>query len=509
MTTPRPQIVLGPPGTGKTTKLIGEVEAELARGTAPDRIGYVSFTRKAADEAAQRAMDRFQLTRQQLPYFRTLHSLCFQRLGLRRSDVMEEAKTKEFGDYAGVRITGRFSEDGTTAGFDLGDRIIHMINVARARQVDVRAQYDLDDDGLPWSRVAFVAEGLKRFKLEHGVIDYADMLEVFADGQGSGCGLEVLFVDESQDLSALQWRVVARLAEGCRRLIVAGDDDQAIYRWAGADVDRLITMAGDVSVLGQSWRVPRAVQAVADGLIRRVATRRAKPWKARRGEAGLVDKAQRISDVEFGAGEVLVLARNSHVIHRDVEPVLRRAGLVYERHGHPSIPAKVLQAIVSYERLRNGGVVSVTEARGVYEFLAVGSGVMRGHKQLPAFTDDAETVGVEALRARGGLALKELTPWHTALERLPAVDMSYVIAVRQRGESLTKRPRVRVSTIHGAKGGEADHVVLMTEMARRTMRELDRATDDELRVWYVGATRARQRLSIVESSDHRLACPWL
>ena len=55
-------IILGPPGTGKTTRLLTLVEEYLEMGISPDKIGYFSFTRKAAQEAIHRAARRFSMS---------------------------------------------------------------------------------------------------------------------------------------------------------------------------------------------------------------------------------------------------------------------------------------------------------------------------------------------------------------------------------------------------------------------------------------------------------------
>ena len=285
----RPEIILGPPGTGKTTKLLGMVDEELARGVPPDKIAYVSFTKRAAQEAVSRASEKFDLDREQLRYFRTLHSMCFNALGLSNADVFEGKKLIEFGDWIGVEMSEmRASDDGTLAGFTMGDRAMFMENLARVHCVSLREQYEQNHDNLRWSFVERVGRALEEYKRDHQLCDYTDMLVMFARSDWSP-PLEVLFVDEAQDLSILQWRVVEKLARSCRRVVIAGDDDQAIYRWAGAAVEHFVDMEGDVTVLGQSWRCPTSIQTLSQEMIGRVRHRRPKDWAPRAAE-GVLDR---------------------------------------------------------------------------------------------------------------------------------------------------------------------------------------------------------------------------
>tara|TARA_Y100000289_G_scaffold22741_1_gene22185 strand:- start:464 stop:706 length:243 start_codon:yes stop_codon:yes gene_type:complete len=71
------------------------------------------------------------------------------------------------------------------------------------------------------------------------------------------------------------------------------------------------------------------------------------------------------------------------------------------------------------------------------------------------------------------------------------------MSVRRRGERiLTGSPRIRISTIHKAKGGEADNVVLFLDSTKACVESLDQ--DSEIRTFYVGATRAKQSLHLIE-----------
>lgn len=487
-----PEIIIGSPGCGKTEALLGLVEDELAAGTEPERIGLLTFTKRGAGEAASRAATKFSLSRTRLRYFRTLHSLCFQAGNYANGDVLEGKKLVEFGDWLGVRTSeGFFSDEGSSFGYEAGDRALFMENLARVRCVPLRQQYDEDCDGLSWSLVDRVSRGLLEFKKSRHLVDYTDMLSNFVAG-GWRPELDVLLVDEFQDTSQLQWRAIQKLAETCRRFVIAGDDDQAIYRWAGADVDNFVAMPGRVRVLGQSWRVPVAVQHLALDIISRVRSRRPKEWLARP-EKGELARVQRFSDADVEGDDVLILGRNA-VVLRPVMEYLRREGAIFEWRGRSSVSGETLEAVVLWERLRSGESVTVDEARRCYALMTSGKGVKRGHKLLPGMRGD-DPVRVDDLELRGGLLTRAI--WHEALDRLSPEERLYMVRARKKGEKLRSKPRIRVSTIHGAKGGQAAAVVLLRDVAPRTAREALVLREDEARVWYVGATRAQHSLTVV------------
>ena len=498
-----PEIILGPPGTGKTTTLIGMVEDELAAGVPPSRIAYLSFTRRAAEEAISRATQKFDgMRKTDFPHFRTLHSLCFKTMGLSSSGILEGKRLEEFGRLVGYKITGRFSlEDGTVFGFEKGDRLLFMENLARVRGVPLRTVYDEDSDELSFHEVERFARTLAQYKQDQGVIDFTDMLMEFVNSDIE-IDIDVLLIDEAQDLSLLQWMVVWKLAKSVRRFVIAGDDDQAIYRWAGADVDTLVQMQGDVRVLDQSWRVPREVQKIASSIVGRIRTRRPKKWRPR-DEDGEVRWHPSLESVDLSGPDILVLGRNRYIL-REFESTIRSLGYLFEFQGARSIRPSTLDAVITWERVRQDrdGVTTLA-CRKMYDLLSVGKGFKRGHKTLPQLDDDCDCVTYQMLAERGGLLVTKDKMWFDALDRLPLTDIAYIRAARRRKENLLAPPRIRLSTIHGIKGGEAAEVVLITDMAARTMQEARKNPDDECRVWYVAVTRAREKLHIVAPQTTR------
>jgi len=134
-------IVLGPPGTGKTETLLREVEKYL-KTTDPNRIGYFSFTQKAANEGRERAMKKFNLTEDDLPYFRTLHSLAFRRLGIKKENVMQRKHYADVGKQTGIRVDYNEWDDDQTGLFTTNSDYLRIIQLARLRGITPEQQYN-------------------------------------------------------------------------------------------------------------------------------------------------------------------------------------------------------------------------------------------------------------------------------------------------------------------------------------------------------------------------------
>ena len=489
--------VFGPPGTGKTTYLLNTVDNLLTNGVAACRIGYFAFTRKAAHEAKERAYKRFQHLdfKRDLANFRTLHSLAYARMGIQSARIASAEHFKEFAQLAKIEVNLDRGDESWEVRAD--HPILNVMNLARIKGSDLRAEYNNSNLKIEWEHFLYVHRMYRKYMNEKGLLDFTDLLEMFAEADDSYYpDLEVVIIDEAQDLSPLQWKIADRLIKRANKAYVAGDDDQAIFGWAGADVKALLTYPGDQLVLDQSYRIPKVVHDYSNKIVNRIKYRVPKTWKPRE-ETGELHFYHRYTDVSLIDGTWLILAPTNYLLN-SVHDYLKGLGILFERNGIRSIGEGPIEAVYAWEHLRNGKSITSKEIKSLYAYLGAES-IQRGFKKFVG--DPEESYDYDRLQREGGLTADRNLAWYDSLSRLSDANRIYIRASLRRGQSLRGTPRIRLSTIHGAKGGEADHVLLLTDLSTQFTAQQETNPDDVNRLLYVGLTRTRKSLHIIYPSD--------
>jgi len=284
------------------------------------------------------------------------------------------------------------------------------------------------------------------------------------------------------------------------RVYIAGDDDQAIFKWSGAQPEFLINLEGRREILNQSYRVPIAVHRVANSLVSRIENRVPKEYNAKPVSGFLERHIHRFDSVDLKHGSWLLLARTNYIADQLVME-LRDMGMYYEKFDNPSVSQKLVEAIRTWETLQKGDRVSFDQVKNLYSYFKLEKDVARGHKGLTG-VDEKKMFNIVDLTMEHGLKVEQQTPWHYALSLVSETMKVYVLSLLRNNEEIDFKPRIKVSTIHGAKGGEADNVMLLTDLTKRVEEGYLANPDDERRVFYVGATRAKQSLHLIASQSN-------
>jgi superfamily I DNA/RNA helicase len=487
-------IVLGPPGTGKTTTLLNEVDKYLKQ-TDPDKIGYFSFTQKAAYEARDRAMSKFNFSEKDLPYFRTLHSLAFRRLGIRKDEVMQRRHYEDLGKKANLVVDYHEYENEHTGLFTTKSDILRIIQLAKLRGITPEEQFNKQEHTqlVDIKTLKQFDHDLKQYKKDYNLIDFTDMITEFVKSDRSP-RFDVVFIDEAQDLSRSQWTMARSIWDKTQDTYIAGDDDQAIFRWAGADVDSFIAQTGKIVQLTQSYRIPQVVHDVASRIVNKIQHRLPKEWRPKT-QRGLLSYYDEFKNINMKHGNWLVLARTRFMLN-ELEEQLYAQGLYYENKYKTNREQDLYKAVTDWENVRKGVHINYDQLERIASYMS------NNHfeKQSLKYMDKDANYDMSGLRERAWLKTDKV--WYEALDQAPSRSIRYIRRMRENGEKLNSSPRITLSTIHGVKGGEQDNVVLLTDLSRNTQINYEKNPDDENRLFYVGATRSKQHLHIVRPKDN-------
>jgi superfamily I DNA/RNA helicase len=447
------KLIFGSPGTGKTDYLLRVLE-DLLKTYEPEEIAFVSFTREGANQGKQRAIDKFNFQEENFPFFRTLHSIAFRQAKIKGMDLIRKNHYRIFSEKMGMSFTGYYTEEFKNN----DDRYLFFNDVYRNNQTCGK-KYLNDLDPL---KIKYVSENYKKFKKVFNLFDFTDLIELFNE-KNKALPVKIAIVDEAQDLTSLQWRMVWTAFKNCDTVYIAGDDDQSIYQWSGADVNYFLDIAGDITILNKSHRLPSEVLTVANTIVKRIKNRVEKNTIPT-GKKGAVERINNLNSVEIKNNESYMFLTRNVCFLKDIENFLQDKGLLYFVKGEASFKIKDFCKIAQYKECQEKGDKTNKELDKIKPYL------IKNYNLKDSW----------------------LTNFNWSTEK-----KNYYNNVLKHKNTTFEDVLFRANTIHSSKGSEADNVVLLTDITRNVYNSMSNETSAEDRVFYVGATRAKKKLYIV------------
>ena len=493
--------IMGPPGTGKTYRLVNYyLKKELNEyNTDPEKIIYITFSNTAAEEAAERIMDLFPESK--LKYISTMHAM-----GTRESNI--DANTQLLTGKKWNRFKQEYREWINTSFETIVDAAgnpkyqdvhLQIIQYARSKLVSIedaavqlQKHHQVDID----TTLQLQAD-LKSFKDGTNMVEFYDMINKFVE-EDRCPPLDVIFLDEAQDLSPHQWKCFDYIKSKCKRGYMAGDDDQTIYGFQGADPNCFMEQEGERDDQEISRRVPRAVHREAVKILDQLSTRIDKKWIPRDAE-GAVYPNHTLDEIDFSKGEWMVLARTNKLLN-SISEHFYFLGVRFTGKTNKYLPNSILQAYQIWTRLNQGASVSPDEAKRVYDYLLYKKGhVARGYSDGKSVLRET-SVDLEQLKKEHGLLIEG--DWRQL--HFPDDTKDYMQTLLERGDNLMNKSRIQLMTLHGSKGKECENVCLFTDYGAEEGQDefiygsAYENPDAEHRLFYVGVTRTKQNLYIMQ-----------
>jgi DNA helicase-2/ATP-dependent DNA helicase PcrA len=341
-----------------------------------------------------------------------------------------------------------------------------------------------------------------------------------------------LFIDEVQDLYPLQQALIDNQFGSVKRIFLGGDDDQTIYEWAGAKPEYFLDMEGRVNdempelwddktgywedegvyILDQSWRMPNDILSLAKDTIKQVDSRQEKQIKPHHEGGEFIPLFQ--PDPE----------RVIQLINPEDTMILFRAKYQMSNFGEHLIDAGIPYS----DRFKTWKepVLKLRDALAVLksdEDYMTGGQASRLMEELPdsAFKHDTrrerlidqfapqKRIHVDSILGKVRYSRPtdygSLRRW---CNEFKTDDMNWYRerAVRnnltQHNEHLDPAG-IKLRTIHGSKGREADTVILPTDSTQSVLDNMPKGelSDAERRLYYVGMTRTKNRLVMCQGLD--------
>ena len=214
------KVLLASAGSGKTRRLIEEVATELETRRA-EEIAFVTFTRKGAEEGLRRVCSKLMYEPDDLPYFRTLHSLTFHALNYKGNQMFGKLDQRKFNKEFGYDVNRHEVSTGKVAP-TRDSKYLDFYDMERSGAMTSK---QLAESDIEYGYYKQIVKHYEEYKAREQKIDFFDCLIKYVQ-IGEPLPVKVAMIDECQDITALQWKVIEKAFFKAEKIIIAGDDKQ-------------------------------------------------------------------------------------------------------------------------------------------------------------------------------------------------------------------------------------------------------------------------------------------
>jgi len=525
--------VIGPPGTGKTTFLTKQV-ARSCEEYGSEAVLITSLTRSAAAEIAGRDLP---IPKENVG---TLHSFCFRALGSPKIAELNIKKWNEDNPDKSLSMPeGKDVSDGLldeASHNTVADALLQEVNLLRAYMVDQSAWPD---------KCKQFSKRWEAWKQENEFMDFTDLI---ANGIKalSVPDKKVIIADEVQDYSKLEMTLIRKIGERdtVEKFILAGDSDQLLYEWRGADPELFKqewVTPENRRVLKKSWRVPEAIHRVAKRWIEKIKDREPIEYEPKDAQ-GEVERAsgincmnkyqyrllEQIRENEKQRKRSMILTSCGYML-QPIISALRKEGILYHnpyrknrgdwnpltRKGISAVDRILAWTLADWDIWgKEARMWTVKDLQIAFEHMESKKLFLDGRKKefLSLRDSDAEATisqyhfckffNMDKLNK-----LFDMNDTDEFLDTLMAskrksYEYPMTIVKKQGFKRLKELPTVIVGSIHSVKGGEADIVYLFPDLSQKAAESFLSAKGKNAiyRTFYVGMTRAKEKLVLCNSS---------
>lgn len=519
----------GAPGTGKTTRLLHEITTLIeCHGHSKSDFVVTTFRRQMANELKTRlTWDKGE------GMINTIHGVCKSLAGI--NAVIEPKDKAAFCEsvkmpYA-IEAENRNDHEPSikNGSSKLGnlffDCLSFLVNNMYNDFFRVYRFSDVDKIGAivpdPEAFMEDMAKKYRTWKAEHGLYDFDDMLSMVHD-QRLIPDASVLVVDEFQDLTTLQYKIICMWAEHMDKVMIAGDPRQTLYGFWGANAKFFEEHEGEQVILPVSYRLPACIWSYAKNILERASL--TAPDIDTPKKAGVLKTVsvqayyERLPNFKTSTFHLVRINEMGRSIARS----LADAGIPFTGiSGWGKKQILIYNAIIKIRKNLAGIETPITadELSAIVEIYPAKYFSKKKKEIRSKLTDVKLSIrfehieGLASTDMQGRRALWQDIKCDTVLENCLGTlkdkdDLGRIkiLAALQKHREQITTVEVYVYTVHAAKGAEADYVFLHDSITRKIHKKLytdfsEDAIQAEAQVFYVGATRARQALFIVQSGD--------